>query len=98
MTKLSTFKMIDSLYLPKEQSTLNITLNNIYMDYLENLKIKFKCFFTPDQIKKAESRQLKVLNKRIINKYIYLLNNFYQKEELKDLFPSMRIQEKMEIS
>ena len=98
MTKLSTFKMIDSLYLPKEQSTLNITLNNIYMDYLENLKIKFKCFFTPEKIKKAESRQLKVLNKKIINKYIYLLNNFYQKEELKDLFPSMRIQEKMEIS
>ena len=98
LMKISTFKIIDSLYLPKEQESINITFNNIFADYFEKLQKKFKCFFTPEKLKLENSRQLKILNKKIINKYIYLLKHYYQKEELLDLFPSMKIQQKMEIS
>ena len=32
------------------------------------------------------------INKNILNEYIFLLNNFYDEDELMDLFPSIRIQ------
>ena len=91
------FKIIDLLYLPEQQITLNITLNNIYMHYSEKFEKKFKHFFTSERSKAANRRQLMVLNKKIINKYIYLLNNYCEEQDLKDLFPSMQIQERNEI-
>ena len=42
---------------------------------------------------KKPTRQLFTLNKRIINKYIYLLNNIYEDDELFEIFPSIKIQE-----
>ena len=97
--KLSFFNLIDSLYYQNNQTqTITITLNNIYLDYIEKLKKYFKHFYTPDKLKIMSKHQLISLNKKIINKYIYLLNNYYETEELMDLFPSMRIQEDEQIS
>ena len=93
INKLSLFSIIDSFYYSNNQQMITITLNNIFSDYLEHLKKYFKHFFSPERLKILKGRQLISLNKKIINKYIYLLNNYYEKEELMDLFPSMRIQE-----
>ena len=95
--KLSLFKIIDSLYLPEKQITINITLNNIFLYYSEKLEKNFKPFFTSERLKAVNRHQLMVLNNKIINKYIYLLNNYHEEDELKDLFPSMQIQENNEI-
>ena len=49
----------------------------------------------PDQNKENRpQRQLYVLNKKIIEKYKYFLNNFYEREELLKFFPSIKLQEK----
>ena len=97
VNRLSLFNIIDSIYLPDNKRTYNITLNNIISDYINKLKKYFKCFYTADKLKIINKRQLFILNKKIINKYIYLLNNYYKKEELMDIFPSLRIQEKTKI-
>ena len=98
-SKLSLFNLIDSLYYQNNQTqTITITLNNIYLDYIEKLKKYFKHFYTSENLKKMSKHQLIYLNKKIINKYIYLLNNYYETEELMDLFPSMRIQEDEQIT
>ena len=94
---ISLFNIIDSIYLPNNKTTYNITLNNIIADYINRLKKKFKCFYTTDKLKIINKRQLFILDKKIINKYIYLLNNYYKKEDLMDIFPSLIIQEKTEI-
>ena len=94
---ISLFNIIDSIYLPNNKTTYNITLNNIIADYINRLKKKFKCFYTTDKLKIINKRQLFILDKKIINKYIYLLNNYYKKEELMDIFPSLIIQETTEI-
>ena len=88
INKLSFFSIIDSLYFGNKQQTITITLNNIYSAYCEGLKIYFRHFFVEDK----PERQLFIFNKKIINKYIYLLNNLYSEEELMDLFPSTRVQ------
>ena len=98
VNNISLFNIIDSFYFPNNQQTINITLNNIFSDYLENLKKKFKHFYTTERIKLMNSRQLISFNKKILNKYIYLLKNYYEKMELLDLFPSMRIQEDEQIA
>jgi uncharacterized protein YutD len=72
---------------------LSITLNNIISEYHDNLKKYFLLFKEKKtEVQKNEesqktkgnqnkskkpTRQLFTLNKRIINKYIYLLNNIY---------------------
>ena len=96
--KLSLFDIIDSLYYQNNHQTITITLNNIFSDYIEKLKRYFKHFYSSDRIKIKNNHQLISLNRKIINKYIYLLNNYYEKEELMDLFPSMRIQENERIT
>jgi len=48
-------------------------------------------------IKRYNTSQLIDLNKKIINKYLYLLNNFYEKEEIRDIFPSIRILEEQPV-
>ena len=89
INKLSLFNIIDSLYFGNNQQIISITLNNIYSAYFEKLKKYFKHFFVSD---KVNENQLIIFNKKILNKYIYLLNNFYTKEELMEIFPSIRIQ------
>jgi len=86
--KLSSFDIMDSLYFPNKQ-IISVTLNNIYEDYLENLKKYFKHFYSPERIK-SNKAQLIVLNKKIINKYIYVLKNHYKNNELNDIFPYLR--------
>ena len=92
INKLSLFSIIDSLYFPNNQQYITITLNNIYSAYLEKLKKYFKQFNSPNNAKKKFGRQLIKINKNILNEYIFLLNNFYDEDELMDLFPSIRIQ------
>ena len=92
-SKMSMFKIIDSLYIPDSSQTIKITLNNIYYDYIERLKKYFTPFFTQERLDEMNQRQLMVLDKRILTKYIYLLKNLYEKEELGYLFPSIAIQE-----
>ena len=98
VNRLSIFKIIDALYLPNEQTCINITFSPIENEYYDRLKPKFNCFFTKEKLDIMKNTQLLVLNKKILAKYIYLLKNLYLKEEIKDLIPSIRIQETMEIN
>ena len=86
--KISYFSIIDSLYLKYNNRVSNITLNNINSYYETNLKKHFSNILYCQK----ENLQLMTLNKEIINKYIYLLNNLYDTDQLKDLFPSIYIQ------
>ena len=86
LSKLSLFEIIDALYYPAKKIIINITINNLFslsLDFLTN-------YFEEN---KKKSSKLINLDKKIINKYIFLLNNNYEKEELIDIFPSIRIQE-----
>ena len=69
------------LYYSNQHATINITLNNIFSYYLERLKKYFKSFLIPEL---SNNSQLIIFYKKIINKYIYLLNNFYDNDELRD--------------
>ena len=97
MNKLSLFSIIDSLYCPNKDEIINISLKNIFNEYLEKLKKFFKHFYSQENKKMANKKQLIVLNKKILEKYIYLLTNYYEKEDLNNIFPSIRIQEKESI-
>ena len=91
--KISLFKIIDTLYIPDSSQTIKITLNNIFYNYMDRLKKYFDIYFTQERLKEMEKLQLITLDKKILTKYIYLLNNIYEKEELSYLFPSITIQE-----
>ena len=86
--KLSLFEIMDSLYFSNQQ-IINVTLNNIFADYLDNLKKYFKHFYNKERTK-SKKTQLVVLNKKIINKYIYLLKSHYKNNELNEIFPYLR--------
>ena len=87
--KISYFSIIDSLYLKYKNRAINITLNNFNPFYQTNLKKHFT--YILENTKEKENLQLMTLNKEIINKYIYLLNNLYDNDQLKELFPSIYI-------
>ena len=91
--QLSLFKIIDSLYIPPSSQTIKITLNNIFYDYQDRLKKYFANFFTQEKLNKMGQNQLITLDKKILTKYIYLLNNIYEKDDLDYFFPSIKIQE-----
>ena len=96
LNQISFFNIIDKLYYPEKRQTINITINNLLQLNLESLKEFFdqnNNINIKSDKKTKNKNQLINLNKKIINKYIYLLNNFYQKDEIMDLFPSLRIQE-----
>ena len=98
LKEISFFDIIDKLYYPEKRQTINITVNNLLQLKLDALKE----FFDQNNIIKNDKKtknknQLINLNKKIINKYLYLLNNFYKKDEIMDLFPSLRIQEEQPI-
>jgi len=107
INRLSLFTIIDSLYSNNNISILNITFKNIIIGY-DDFRNYFKYFFDEEKNNKFEEsinnrldqsnknrpqRQLFVLNKKIIEKYKYFLNNFYDRKELLELFPSIQIQE-----
>ena len=85
INKLSLFAIIDTLYYLNNQEIKTITLNNIDEASLEVLLQHFKNF-------EKTNNQLIILNKKIINKYIYILNSFYKKQELIDFFPFIKNQ------
>ena len=106
INRLSLFTIIDSLYSNNNISILNITFKNIIIGY-DDFRNYFKYFFDEEKNNKFEEsinnrldqsnknrpqRQLFVLNKKIIEKYKYFLNNFYDRKELLELFPSIQIQ------
>ena len=88
--KISYFNIIDTLYFnPKQKQTLKISLNDIVSDFLEKLKKYFYSLYGFEKLKSA-NQQLIVLNKKIVNKYIYILNNYYERHELSELTSSKK--------
>ena len=90
LNKLSLLNIIDKLYYPSKKITVNITIGNLFSLCLDTLKKYFE-----GDINKTS--KLIDLNKKTLNKYIFLLNNNYEKEELMDIFPSIRIQDEESI-
>ena len=92
--KLSFLNIIDNLYKNSENNTIKISVNNFYFQYLED---KLKNYFNEYNSEYKEhninsnDKKLFCLNKNIIHKYVYLLNNLYEKNKLKELFPSIKI-------
>ena len=90
LSNISFFKIIDTLYIQSFPQTINIKINNIYSEYNENMKNDFKHLISDN--KNELEKQLFCLNRKILNKFIYILNNKYEKEEIMDLFPSTKLQ------
>ena len=88
--KISYFSIIDSLYLENQNKFTIISLKYFNECFKDDLKEHFSHFL--DNNKKKEKLQLITLNKAIVNKYIYLLNNLYDNEKLSVLFISINIQ------
>ena len=97
LSKISFFDIIDTLYYPTKKQTINITVSNLFSFDLDRLKKYFEEYCNTDKTKENNKPQLINLNKKIINKYLFLLNNFYEREEIIDLFPSIRIQDEQPI-
>ena len=88
LSKISFFNIIDTFYCQSMPITLNISISNLFHEYLEKLNKHFKHF----NIKKNKSqKQLFVLDRKILNKFIYVLNNQYNKEQIIELFPSLKL-------
>ena len=85
---ISYFKIIDTLYFQSIPQTVNISISNLFNEYSEKLFKDFKHFF---KNKDKSEKQLFVLNRKILNKFIYIITNKYQKEKLVDLFPSLSL-------
>ena len=81
--QISLFSIMDLFFLSDRPQTLS-TLNSIESTYSEKLKKYFKRF--------KKTKKLISFNKNIINRYIYLLNNLFNEEEIFDIFPYLRIQ------
>ena len=88
LANVSFFKIIDTLYKQQMPQIINITINNVFSEYFENLKVHFKYLINNNDYEK----QLFCLNRKILNKFIFLLNNKYDNEEIMELFPSTRLQ------
>ena len=81
--KISLFNIMDLFFLSDRPQTLS-TLNSMESTYSEKLKKYFKRF--------KRAKKLISFNKNVINRYIYLLNNLFDEEEIFDIFPYLRIQ------
>jgi hypothetical protein len=88
--KLSFFNIIDNLYISSNSNTLNITINNFYFQYTED---NLNNYFSETNIQNKDPNNLKLftLNKNILQKYSYLLNNIYDKIQLKKIFPLLNV-------
>ena len=80
LNKISFFDIVDKIYYPETSQTINIAVNNLLQLKHDELIIFFKQYYN---IKNDKNKnQLINLNNKIINKYFYLLNNFYEKDEI----------------
>ena len=89
---ISLFKIMDLFFLNQRNQTLSVTLNNIFTMYEEKFQKYFKNInkiIFPNKVKK---KQLFSFNKNILNRYIYLLNNHFDDEEILEIFPYLRLQ------
>ena len=86
--KTSFFKIIDTLYFQSMPQTVNISISNLFNEYTEKISKHFKHFF---KNKNKSEKQLFVLNRKILNKFIYLMINKYEKENMVELFPSLSL-------
>ena len=88
--------------------TKKITFNYFYQHYLEKLSKYFKSFFISDydnsifendEIKQymiivnKPNNQLINFNKKIINRYMYLLQNSYENKDIEEIFPHFKTKE-----
>ena len=89
-----------------------INFNIFYQHYIEKLSIYFQKFFINEYdnnifdknnvtqnmiIINKPKNKLIILNKNIINRYMYLLQNFYEKNEIENLFPHVKVKEDLVI-
>ena len=88
LSNTSFFNIIDTLYFQSIPQTVNINVNVLFNEYNENLKKNFKHFYLNENKSK---RQLFVLDRKILNKFIYLLNNNYENQQIMELFPSVKL-------
>ena len=91
LTNLSFFKIIDTLYVQSMPQIIDITINNFFSEYLKTVKKALRHIIINDNANTFE-RQLFCLNRKILNKFIYILNNNYSKEEIIEIFPSSKLQ------
>jgi hypothetical protein len=91
LSDISFFSIIDTLYMQSMPQTINVTINNLVSEYFENMKKEF-AHFDYNEKKNDYDKQLFCLNRKILNRFIYLLNNKYENEEKIELFPSSRLQ------
>ena len=85
-----------------------INFNIFYQHYIEKLSPNFQKFYINEydndifdkndynqkkNFINAPNNKLIILNKKIINRYIYLLQNFYEKNEIENLFPHTSIED-----
>ena len=91
LSNISFFSIIDTLYMQSMPQTINITINNLISEYFENMKKEFAHFYY-NQKKNDYDKQLFSLNRKILNKFIYLLNNKFENDQKMELFPSSRLQ------
>ena len=84
----SFFKIIDTLYFQSIPQTVNISISNLFNEYTEKISKHFKHFFID---KNKSDKQLFSLNRKILNKFIYIITNKYQKDQLVELFPSLSL-------
>ena len=89
LSDISFFAIIDTLYLQSMPQTINVTINNLVSEYSENMKKEFAHFVYNK--KKVLDKQLFCLDRKILNRFIYLLNNKFDNEEKMELFPSSRL-------
>ena len=81
--KISYFDIIDSLYFnTKQKQTVKISISDLISDVLEKLNNFYN--FSINEESKNENQQLIYLNKKIINKYIFILSNYYENHELSE--------------
>jgi len=95
LDKISLFSIIDSFYLENKGQVINITLNEISRDYANLKKFLFIPFGGKENLGKKKSEKKKnliTLNKKIIKQYKYILNNYYDEDQIITLFPSNHFQ------
>ena len=84
LSNISFFNIIDTFYFQSIPQIVNMNLSVLYNEYNEKMKKYFRHFHSSTRNSK---KQLYVLDKNILNKFIYLLNNRYQKNQIEKLFP-----------
>ena len=87
---ISLFKIMDLFFLTERNQTISVTLNNIFALYEEKFQKYFKNF-TKICPNKPKKKKLFSFNKNILNRYIYLLKNNFDDDEILEIFPYLRL-------